>query len=334
MKDAVAGLVSIIVPALDSERWIGAAIESVLAQSYRDWELLVVDNGSTDGTLDVVRRLAPQARLLTATKRGPSAARNAGLDAATGEFIQFLDADDLLDPDKLSRHVHAARETDRDVVWGAYSFIYPAPGDESFVASATAIVPRIDSADVLASLITTAGFIPLGAAFFQRRGAVAQQRFDEDHPVIEDVRYLVHLRAAGATFGAADTHVGLLKREHPSPNRASRVESSVFLQACLDNAQLVLDESARAGAPLTPAQRRAVADVHLHAALGFAVAGDQRFDETLRRLAALDPAYVKRLGAPERVLTPLFGLRRAARVRNVLDRARELGRRTWRASSR
>jgi glycosyltransferase involved in cell wall biosynthesis len=95
-------LVSIIIPCKNAAPWLGAAIESCLEQSWQHVEVIVVDNGSRDGSVEIVRRYAPSRVTILACERpGTSAARNTGLKQARGDFIQFLDADDILDHDKI-----------------------------------------------------------------------------------------------------------------------------------------------------------------------------------------------------------------------------------------
>ena len=99
-----APLVSIIIPARDAAETIGAALASVQAQSYRHWEAIVVDDGSSDATATIVRAHAaiePRLRLLQRTGGNAAAARNLAVAHARGEFIALLDADDLWHPDKL-----------------------------------------------------------------------------------------------------------------------------------------------------------------------------------------------------------------------------------------
>ncbi|MBI4819775.1 MAG: glycosyltransferase family 2 protein [Deltaproteobacteria bacterium] len=101
-------VVSIVVPAYNRRGLIRQTLDSVRAQRYRPLELVVVDDGSTDGTADFVEEwswsVAPDVRtiLLRQANQGASAARNAGIEASTGDFLQFLDSDDLLAPDKLA----------------------------------------------------------------------------------------------------------------------------------------------------------------------------------------------------------------------------------------
>ena len=106
-------LVSILVPAYNAEKWITQTIDSALSQSWAPKEIIVVDDGSTDRTLEIARTFEPRGvRIATQNNRGAAAARNRALSLAGGEFIQWLDADDLLAPDKIALQMKAA-EGDR-----------------------------------------------------------------------------------------------------------------------------------------------------------------------------------------------------------------------------
>ena len=96
--------VSVQIPAYNSGRFIANAIESILSQTYHSFEIIVIDDGSTDNTADVVSRY-PQVRYLRQKHSGISAARNRGVEEANGEYIAFLDADDLWTPDKLEKQM-------------------------------------------------------------------------------------------------------------------------------------------------------------------------------------------------------------------------------------
>ena len=98
-------LVSCIVPVFDGERYLAEALDSILAQSHRRLEILVADDGSTDGTADVLRAYGDRIRWLRQPHAGAPAARNLGLSHARGEFIAFLDADDVWHREKLSRQM-------------------------------------------------------------------------------------------------------------------------------------------------------------------------------------------------------------------------------------
>ncbi|MFP4616188.1 MAG: glycosyltransferase family 2 protein [Thiohalorhabdus sp.] len=98
-------LVSVIIPAYNAAQYIGAALDSVLAQDYPRKEIIVVDDGSTDDTRAVLEGYAGHIRVLTQANAGAAAARNKGLECARGAYIAFLDADDVWLPGKLSRQV-------------------------------------------------------------------------------------------------------------------------------------------------------------------------------------------------------------------------------------
>ena len=98
-------LISCLVPVYNGERYLGEALDSILAQTYRPLEIIVVDDGSTDGSARVVANYDRQVRALWQSNAGPWAARNLGLRAAKSEFVAFLDADDVWHPEKLKRQM-------------------------------------------------------------------------------------------------------------------------------------------------------------------------------------------------------------------------------------
>lgn len=118
------GLVSIVMPAYNVDRFVAEAIESVLAQTYERWQLVVVDDGSTDGTASIISRFVdPRILVVRQTNGGLTAARNTGLGKAAGEWILFFDSDDLLQPDALDVLVRASRPAGGErpaVVYGDY----------------------------------------------------------------------------------------------------------------------------------------------------------------------------------------------------------------------
>src|SRR5438093_13378260 len=98
-------LVSVIMPAYNVAWCIGRAIDSVRAQGFRARELIVVNDGSTDGTRTVLESYGGAIKVIDQTNRGMSAARNAGIRKARGTYVAFLDADDWWLPEKLSQQV-------------------------------------------------------------------------------------------------------------------------------------------------------------------------------------------------------------------------------------
>lgn len=122
-------MVSIIVPAYNAERWLPAAVRSVLAQTEQDWELVLVDDGSTDATpglCDGYTASDQRIRVEHTPNAGVSAARNHGLRLCRGQWIMFLDADDVLHPDMIRIMLDAATRHNADMVSCAtYQFHTP-----------------------------------------------------------------------------------------------------------------------------------------------------------------------------------------------------------------
>jgi glycosyltransferase involved in cell wall biosynthesis len=102
--------VSIIIPVYNYERYVAEAIESALAQTYADCEVVVVDDGSTDGSAEIARGYGERARLISKRNAGLSAARNTGIEESRGELLVFLDADDRLMPGMVEYCVRTLRE--------------------------------------------------------------------------------------------------------------------------------------------------------------------------------------------------------------------------------
>ena len=95
--------VSVVIPAFNSERWIKTCIDSVINQTAKAFEIIAIDDGSTDNTADIISGYGDAVHLICQDNAGVSAARNAGLEHAIGEWIAFLDADDWWAPDKIEK---------------------------------------------------------------------------------------------------------------------------------------------------------------------------------------------------------------------------------------
>ncbi len=121
-------LVSILIPAYNAEPWISDTIQSALGQTWSNKEIIVVNDGSTDQTLSIARRFASKTvSVATQENLGASAARNRAIALSQGDYIQWLDADDLLSPDKIAKQMAAAEQSQNKRIlfsssWGY--FIY------------------------------------------------------------------------------------------------------------------------------------------------------------------------------------------------------------------
>lgn len=115
--------VSVIIPNFNRAGLIGATIENLLSQTQPPHEIIVVDDGSTDDSLSVIRSYGSRVTLLQQSNAGPGAARNAGLKMATGRYIQFQDSDDLLSLNKLDEQSRVMESTGADLVLGPWAHV-------------------------------------------------------------------------------------------------------------------------------------------------------------------------------------------------------------------
>lgn len=120
--------VSIIIPLFNSEEYISRTLESCLAQTYQNIEIIIVDDGSTDKSLEVVKRYEKQdsrIKVYTQINSGASVARNKAFSFSSGDFIQYLDADDIIDSDKIRLQIEALADFDNNTIsfskWGCFN---------------------------------------------------------------------------------------------------------------------------------------------------------------------------------------------------------------------
>ena len=113
-------LVSVIIPCYNCEEYLEDTLQSVQEQTYSNIELVLVDDGSTDGTREIIERHEEDAVCHFGPNRGASAARTTGTELSSGDVIQYLDADDRLRPEALEKRVDALWSEDADVAYSAY----------------------------------------------------------------------------------------------------------------------------------------------------------------------------------------------------------------------
>ncbi len=181
--------VSVVIPAHNARSFIRAALLSVRAQTLGDWEILLVDDGSSDGTLEEARASGVPLRCLRQERRGPGAARNRGVSQAAGEYVAFLDADDSFQPRKLELQ---ARALDEEAQWGA---VYT---DVSIVEAGRSPQRKSDSVAlpsgwIAEEILRDPRIIITSTLMFRRRLWEGTGPFDEGSPIAEDWEWFVRL---------------------------------------------------------------------------------------------------------------------------------------------
>jgi glycosyltransferase involved in cell wall biosynthesis len=213
-------LVSVIIPLYNTEKYIGACLESVLGQTHKELEVIVVDDGSTDGGAAIAEGFADERiQVDRGPNRGGAAARNRGLALARGEAVAFLDADDLWYPEKLSEQI-GVLQGDRDVVAVGAVFHYLS-GDGRRLLGRTGEDVR-DAASRERLQRGQLSPFPINSCLIAWADTVrAAGGYDESLPVVEDLDLVSRLALAGSVatvmrpLGAYRVHSdSLSSRQH------------------------------------------------------------------------------------------------------------------------
>jgi glycosyltransferase involved in cell wall biosynthesis len=189
-------LVSIVTPAYNTAAYVAETVESVLQQSCSDFELLIVDDGSTDGTLDIVRTLATRdarVRSLPSPHGGPAIARNVGLEHARGQFLALLDSDDVWDPSFLSKQLSLLHQQPEIAIVSANVVSRGGPFDGTPYWPITSGTHELRTSDPIAHQDAVSVFAVFRRAVIERIGG-----FDPVYTGNED--YEFWLRAMNAGF--------------------------------------------------------------------------------------------------------------------------------------
>ncbi|MEJ0091064.1 MAG: glycosyltransferase family A protein [Limisphaerales bacterium] len=193
--------VSVVIPAFNAEKYLAAAIESVLAQTIRPAEIIVVDDGSTDGTASVAERFGSPVSCHRRAHHGIAATRNFGVYIARGNWLAFLDADDLWMPDKLERQMSVMRkDLALEIIFG---------GVQQFVSLELSAADQLRlAAPPAASAAPHAGTMLARRAVFHHLGP-----FDDTLKVGEFIEWFARAQDAGVRMTTVPEIV-LKRRRH------------------------------------------------------------------------------------------------------------------------
>ncbi len=305
--------VSVIIPCFNAAPTLEATIESVLTQQGVSFELILVDDGSTDNTLDICRAFQAHAIVLTGPNKGVSAARNRGIAQSTSPWIKFLDADDLLLPGILAVQFADANQQNASVSicdWVNVN-IDGTPADGA--APDTLDWDKIARDSEVAFASTE--WAPPAAVLYSRSLVERIGGFREDLPVVEDARFLFDAARSAATF-VHTVQTGVQYRV--SQNSLSRRDDHLFAACCLTNAQQIQGIWQERG-ELTAPQIEALAATYNFVARSFFGLADPGYFQAIEAQKALNIP----LPLHARLATPIarrFGLPFARSCMGVFGR--------------
>lgn len=190
--------VSVLMPSYNAEKYIESAVRSALAQTFTDFELLVLDDCSTDGTVSILKRLAQEdsrIRILSnEVNLGVAKTRNRGIELCRGEYIALLDSDDLWYPEKLEKQLALARSTGSEILYCSYDMI-----DEAGQPRGSFAVPeRTDFDAMLVRSVLSCSTVLL------KRDALGDIRFDPSYYHEDYVFWLALLQRGLRASGIAE----------------------------------------------------------------------------------------------------------------------------------
>lgn len=313
-------LVSIIVPCHNAERFLTETLESAFGQSYPHTEIIVIDDGSIDRTAELIHACGERVRCEFGPNRGASAARNRGTALARGEFIQYLDADDLLVPDAIEQRVATLRATGADIAYSDWERLVEAELGAFKVGER--IARRIEDIHAIPIVAVMTHFWAPPAALTYRRSIVDRiGGWKEWLPVIQDARFLQDAALVGGRFAYA-SGVGARYRVHRATSLSRRSKaafsSDVFrntcdLQACLE-----------ARGEMNGEMRRVFAQMYGDTARSLFFHYSATFHDCVARLYEMEPGF--RLNWPKVVglASKVFGFRMTGILLPPLTRLRGL----------
>lgn len=186
--------ISLITPTKNRANLIGKMIESVISQTFRDWELIIIDDGSTDNTKEIVAKYSSKDPRISyyslPAGSGPGAARNYGVQKATSDLICISDSDDLSLPERLEETVRELEKTGVDVVYGNLQITNMDNGEEQIRKSS----------DFSLDLLKRVNIVPNPTAAFRKSVFVENGGYDQDLRTSEDYDLWLKLALSGRKF--------------------------------------------------------------------------------------------------------------------------------------
>lgn len=242
--------VSILIPCYNAQQWVGQAIESALNQTYSNKEVIVVDDGSTDNSLAIIQSFGSNIRWETGANKGGNVARNRLLELSEGEWLQYLDADDYLLPNKINHQIrHLVQVSTTDIFYSPSVFEYCQAGQP-----AQEVVPIPEPYDPF--ILLARWFLPqTGSPLWRKQSIVEVGGWKNDQPCCQEHELYLRLLKADKQFVYC-SEAGSVYRQWSEETVCKRDMPEVFRQrlAIEDDLEQHLSQLNQ----LTPERRQAI----------------------------------------------------------------------------
>jgi glycosyltransferase involved in cell wall biosynthesis len=316
-------LVSVVIPAYNAEKWIAETIASVERQTYAYLEIIVIDDGSRDDTLARAQiALASSSRpheVIKQENRGAAATRNRGVQIAAGDWIQFIDADDLLEPEKIAQQIACVAASPKcDIVYSDWRKLVFKDG-----AWAEHDMRRpLIGPNALADVLSDRHFLQVGCMLMRKAAIVAAGGFDTSHEPIEDVGLCAKIAIDGGVYLKAPSN-GPVASYRDMPRSLSKLSHKKFIESCIKNAKLAERYVLSQKTPM-PRVEEAIVNVYYDGARHYAGVDWARFEELVADIEVLRPRFIPKRPWRIRVLSAIAGYRSAERLAALYRRGKQL----------
>ncbi len=277
-------LVSIIIPCYNAERWIREAIESCLRQTYLYTEVIVIDDGSTDCSLKIIKDFADRVIWETGVNRGGDYARNRGYILSKGEYIQYLDADDYILPEKIERQVIFLEEKGIDVVYGDWRHQRHLPNNKIILED---IRISGEQVDILAALLSDWWVSP-ACLMFSRKAVQKSGGWDEKLKAVQDKDFFISVVMSGAKVAYQSGCHSIYRRYGnvtvSTSSKTKHLESQIIVNKKVES-------NLRQSGKFFTKYQKALAESYFLIARGYIEVNPDTYEEILRKVMLLDPNF-------------------------------------------
>ncbi|WP_158992218.1 glycosyltransferase family 2 protein [Mucilaginibacter sp. L196] len=299
-------LVSIIIPTYNAASTLPATVQSALIQKDDSFklEIIVVNDGSTDQSQVILDNYCKECTIITTKNRGVSAARTTGLEHAKGDYIQYLDSDDLLQPGKIKQQLNALIDSDADIAYGDWQKFTTINGEISIIEI---IQKQITGIPEIAAF--TDFWCPPATLLYSTR-LVKQLKWNDNLPIIQDARYLFDaVRHSGKIIYTPGLQA--LYRTQQANSLSQR--TNAFMVDCYTNAIEVYEiwkhdpENARQ-------KKQAIIDSLRFCIHEFSIHNKEYFNKAINFLLQIEPGYIPEKSFFLHIASLIFGYRTAEKI--------------------